>query len=404
MLGGSLVARTGDYDGRLAKEVALLWGGTHVQVAPEAWVERPHVTTGQVQERDRDGNLVTREVTTRDVVNGPIPLDSSRVQVQLHLDQRKKGLLWYDTYGVQFHAVWRVHNPDPEPRRVVVQFKFPSTEALYDEFRFQMGDSETPTVRDLSQGVQVAMELPAGGDAPVELSYRSRGLGEWTYAFAGQGVTQVRDFELTMKTDFEAIDFPAGSISPTLKAPDGDGWTLTWKFGSLVTGQHIGMDPPDRLNPGPLAARITWFAPVSLLFFLSVMVILGVLRGYNLHPMNYAFLSAAFFAFHLLLAYLVDHIDMNVSFLIAAATSVALVVSYLRLVAGTRFAVREAGLAQVVFLVLFSYAFFFEGYTGLTVTIGAVATLFTLMQITARVNWEAVFARREPSSPQALRP
>ena len=404
VLGGSLVARTGEYDGRLAKEVALLWGGTHVQVAPEAWVERPHVTTGQVQERDRDGNLVTREVTTRDVVNGPIPLDSSRVQVQLHLDQRKKGLLWYDTYGVQFRAVWRVHNPDSEPRRVVVQFKFPSTEALYDEFRFQMGDSETPAVRDLSQGVQVAMELPAGGDAPVELSYRSRGLGVWTYAFAGQGVTQVRDFELTMKTDFEAIDFPAGSLSPTLKAPDGDGWTLTWKFRSLVTGQHIGMDPPDRLNPGPLAARITWFAPVSLLFFLSVMVILGVLRGYNLHPMNYAFLSAAFFAFHLLLAYLVDHIDMNVSFIIAAATSVALVVSYLRLVAGTRFAVREAGMAQVVFLVLFSYAFFFEGYTGLTVTIGAVATLFTLMQITARVNWEAVFARREPSSPQALRP
>ncbi len=226
----------------------------------------------------------------------------------------------------------------------------------------------------------------------------------WTYAFAGQGVTQVRDFELTMKTDFEAIDFPAGSLSPTLKAPDGDGWTLTWKFGSLVTGQHIGMDPPDRLNPGPLAARITWFAPVSLLFFLSVMVILGVLRGYNLHPMNYAFLSAAFFAFHLLLAYLVDHIDMNVAFVIAAATSVALVVSYLRLVAGTRFAVREAGLAQVVFLVLFSYAFFFEGYTGLTVTIGAVATLFTLMQITARVDWGAVFARRESSSPQTLRP
>jgi hypothetical protein len=404
VLGGSLLARTGEFDGRLAKEVALLWGGTHVQVAPEAWVERPQTTTEQVKERDRDGATVTRDVTTRTIVKAPIPLDSSRVQVQLHLDQRKKGLLWYDTYGVQFHATWRVHNPDPEPRRVVAQFKFPSTEALYDEFRFQMGRSETPAVRDLSQGVQVAMELPPGGDAPVELSYRSRGLGEWTYAFAAQGVTQVRDFELTMKTDFNAIDFPAGSISPTLKAPDGDGWILTWKFASLVTGQHIGMDAPDRLNPGPLAARITWFAPVSLLFFLSVMVILGVLRGYSLHPMNYAFLSAAFFAFHLLLAYLVDHIDMNLAFVIAAATSVGLVVSYLRIVVGTRFAVREAGLAQLVFLVLFSYAFFFEGYTGLTVTIGAVATLFTLMQVTARVKWEEVFARREAVRPEGLRP
>ena len=43
---------------------------------------------------------------------------------------------------------------------------------------------------------------------------------------------------------------------------------------------------------------------------------------------------------------------------------------------------------------LFSYAFFFEGYTGLTVTVGAVLTLFVLMQLTARVDWGAVFAKR----------
>ena len=66
-----------------------------------------------------------------------------------------------------------------------------------------------------------------------------------------------------------------------------------------------------------------------------------------------------------------------------------------RVVAGTRAALLEAALAQVVFLVLFSYAFFFEGYTGLTVTVGAIVTLFVLMQMTARVDWAAVFARRQ---------
>jgi inner membrane protein involved in colicin E2 resistance len=184
-------------------------------------------------------------------------------------------------------------------------------------------------------------------------------------------------------------------MSPTEKTRDGAGWSLVWRFDSLVTGQRIGMDLPDRMNPGPLAARITWFAPVSLLFYLAVMVILGILRGHSLHPMNYAFVSAAFFAFHLLLAYLVDHLDVHVSFGIAAVVSVALVVSYLRLVTGAQFAIREAGLAQLVFLVFFSYAFFFEGYTGLTVTVGAVVTLFVLMQLTAHVNWGVVFARRQ---------
>ena len=64
---------------------------------------------------------------------------------------------------------------------------------------------------------------------------------------------------------------------------------------------------------------------------------------------------------------------------------------YLRIVFGAAFALLAAGTAQLVYLVLFSYAFFFKGLTGLAITIGAIATLFVLMQITARVNWNNVF-------------
>ncbi len=59
-----------------------------------------------------------------------------------------------------------------------------------------------------------------------------------------------------------------------------------------------------------------------------------------------------------------------------------------------RFAAVEAGLAQIVYLVLFSYAFFFEGYTGLTVTAGSIATLFAATQLTGRVRWPEKFARQ----------
>jgi hypothetical protein len=71
-----------------------------------------------------------------------------------------------------------------------------------------------------------------------------------------------------------------------------------------------------------------------------------------------------------------------------------LVVSYLRLVVNARFAVVESGLAQLIYLVLFSYAFFFDGFTGLTVTIGAIVTLFVAMQITGKIRWEEKFSRR----------
>jgi inner membrane protein involved in colicin E2 resistance len=151
------------------------------------------------------------------------------------------------------------------------------------------------------------------------------------------------------------------------------------------------MEMPERINPGPFAARVTFFAPVSLLFFLTVTVIAGATSGPALHPMHYWFISAAFFAFHLLLAYLVDHVNLHLAFAVAALTSVTLVVTYVRSIAGTTRLVLTIGAAQFVFLVLFSYAFFLEGFTGLTITIGSIVTLFVLMQVTARVAWDEVF-------------
>jgi inner membrane protein involved in colicin E2 resistance len=156
---------------------------------------------------------------------------------------------------------------------------------------------------------------------------------------------------------------------------------------------------PEKLQPGPLAGRISFFAPVSLFFFFFLMLIITTMRGIDLHPMNYFFLAAAFFSFHLLLAYLVDHVSIHVSFAIAAAVSVFLVVSYLRLVIGIRFATREAALAQFIYLVMFSYAFFLKGFTGLAITIGSVLTLFVVMQITGRIRWADKFSVKHGAEP-----
>jgi len=134
------------------------------------------------------------------------------------------------------------------------------------------------------------------------------------------------------------------------------------------------------------------FAPVSLAFFFTVLLAVVVLKAVPLHPIHLLLVAAGFFAFHILLSYLADVMNIHQAFWIAAAVSVLLVTSYLRLVAGVKFALAYAGLAQLVYLVGFSYAFFWVGRTGLTVTICAVVTLFVLMQATGRLNWHEVFA------------
>jgi inner membrane protein involved in colicin E2 resistance len=147
-----------------------------------------------------------------------------------------------------------------------------------------------------------------------------------------------------------------------------------------------------QMRPGALAVQISYFAPVSLFFFFFLMFVTSTLRGIDLHPMNYLFFAAAFFSFHLLLAYLVDHISIHLAFLVCSLVSTFLVVTYARLVVGMRFAAVEVGLAQLIYLVLFSYAFFFKGFTGLSITIGSILTLFVVMQMTGRIRWEEKFA------------
>jgi hypothetical protein len=390
-LGSSLLARAGGFDEKLEQEVEALWGRPHRQAAPSAQMLRPENQT-EIVETTRDGAAPIREAVSRPAVREiPLPLERTRARVDLHLEQRQRGLLWYPTYTVAFDADYEFRNPDAEARSLRIRFPLPAEDALLDDFVFSLDGAQLTSSADPSEGMVGEAQAAPGASVTLHVSYRSRGMRRWTYAFAPSGAIEVRQFELAMRTSFPDVDFPAGTLSPDSLTRRADGADLVWRFENLIAGQGIGMEMPERINPGFFAARVTFFAPVSLLFFLTVMVIAGATSGPALHPMHYWFISAAFFAFHLLLAYLVDHVNLHLAFAIAALTSVTLVVTYVRAIAGGPRLVRTTGGTQFVFLVLFSYAFFLEGFTGLTITIGAIVTLFVLMQATARVVWDEVF-------------
>lgn len=391
ILGSSLLARTGQFDSRLEHDVQLLWGGVHRQVAPNAWVFRPGTETETVETKEPDGKIVRKQVTKAVRRTWPAHLESTRAKVDLGLEHRRKGLLWYPTYTVGFNGTFQFRNPDEEERELHVRLPLPAQDALFDDFVFTIDGRTVVPAHDVSKEIVAVTTAAPGATVRLDARYTSRGIGSWTYAFVPTGVAQVKDFDLTMQTNFKGIDYPAGAVSPSTKRETPNGWQLGWTFSNLISGQAIGMALPEKLNPGPFAARVTFFAPVSLLFYFAVMVIMGATYGPRLHPMHYWFIAAAFFAFHLLLAYLVDHVAIHWAFAAAALVSVGLVMSYLRAVAGMRQALLRAGVSQVVFLVLFSYAFFFEGVTGLAITIGAIVTLYAMMQMTAHLSWDEVF-------------
>jgi hypothetical protein len=377
-LAGSVDYRTSASRGDLGQRVEGLWGGPQTQPAP-AFTYRP------------DGGASMR----------PLAISGSDVTADFTLDQRRKGLLWYATYAVDFAGTYRVTNAESVAASAQMTFPFPVADGIYDGFSVTVDGRDVPVV--YADGTARAeFALPAQDTVEVHTGYRTQGLDEWRYLPAPAGVGLVDDFTLEMTTDFSDVDYPADAVSPTRYESSGAGMRLVWEYGSLVTGRPIGLAMPKPTDPGPLAARIALFAPVSLLFYFAALVLLTATNGLRLHPINYGFLAAGFFAFHLLIAYLADHIDINLAFAVASAVSVALCVGYLALAIGWGRALREIALSQVVFLVLFSYSFFFEGFTGLAVTIGSVLTLAYFMGKTAHTDWESVFVRPR-TEPAAMR-
>jgi inner membrane protein involved in colicin E2 resistance len=387
ILGNTVQLRTHTQDSILRQQVGQLWGAPQRQKAPEVSYE---VAREIKTERTEGGKTVVETRTEKSTHF--LPVAQSNIDVDQRIDYRQKGLLWYSTYRVGFAGNYEVVNSTGEERELFFNFNFPNSGAIYDNFRLLVNGEEVKDLEIRSGVVGRSVRLKPGQAADFLVAYESQGMDEWWYDF-GDDVNQIKNFTLNMNTDFKDIDFPQNSISPTIKKETDKGWQLTWQYSNLLTGVKIGLLMPKKLNPGPWVASVSYFAPISLFFFLFVMFIITAMRSIRIHPMNYLFLCAAFFSFHLLLAYLVDHISIHLAFLICSLVSVFLVVSYMRLVVGERFAFFETGLTQFVYLVVFSYTFFFKGYTGLAVTVLSIVTLFILMQMTGRVNWSEIFAQ-----------
>ena len=368
LLAGTLQFRSNDTDSRLGSEVARVWGPTLTQQPPALFYESP-ASANAVRE---------------------IALEKSDVRIALNYDPKQKGLLWYRTYTADFDAEYSVKNPTPIPQTIYAVFKFPAADARYDRFSLEFGEKRTDKA-PVDGEIRESLLVPPDAEVPLKITYSATGVNSWAYSL--KAAKRVKNLHLAMTTNFRDINIPPGGESPTTRAVSGDSTTLQWNYTDVIGANAIGMDMPAVTNPGYVAGRMTFFAPVSLLFFFAVLVLVSIRERTDLHPMNYFFLAAGCFAFQLLFAYLVDLVPLTLSFLIAATVSLALVNGYLWRATTAQFAAISTA-AQFAYMVLFSYSFFFDGLTGITITIGAIVTLALLMGFTARVKWEDAFPSR----------
>ena len=91
-LGTEVTKRTNDYDHKLRRAVGELWGTNQKQQAP--------LLCGS------------------DGTNSPVsvPVEAGKISVDLKLEHRQKGLLWYSTYRVTFNGRYQITNSTNELR------------------------------------------------------------------------------------------------------------------------------------------------------------------------------------------------------------------------------------------------------------------------------------------------
>ncbi len=424
ILGTVNAGRTENQTRILQKRVQNAYGGPLRITPPQLYYEVIKERKGRVSGFETVSAYKEKEV-----------IDPSRsdVEMDLKLERRKIGNLWFPVFLAVYQGEYEYDTESvPAKFRSQPLFLLPglnSSESIYRSIEMKINGEVVQPLSKLvaSTPMELGPEVRVTGKINVEFHYETTGTEHMLYVLAGQQqrsgktgryddgsgrehapvarLTRLDNFNAKLTADFEKYDFPNRTIPPTKREKHDRTNEFRWQFDKTVTGKNIGLIVPEEKNPGDIAARISYFAPISLLFFVVVTIVFGLLTRQGLHPMHYFFLAATFLSFHLVFSYSADHVSMYLAFGIAALVSCLLTFSYLIRVHGWQHAAVSVSL-QLLYLVVFALSFFYKsptglGITGLIVTIVSVLTLFALMQLTGKIDWGDVFAATAEKKPIA---
>ena len=211
ILGATLFARTYDSGSLSSSKVESTWGSEQNQGPPSASFMKQVPKEGEAVENGK----IVKKTWNEDVPVG-LPLETSRVNVDLDLEHRQKGLLWYSTYKVRFNGVYGFRNSTDKEQVVTFQLQFPTSQAIYDNLTFNVDGNPVVLTNEKSTATGT-VKIGAGKTTQLQVGYTSQGLNQWRYNFGPGEVAQVKDFNLQMTTNFKDIDFPENTLSPTEK-------------------------------------------------------------------------------------------------------------------------------------------------------------------------------------------
>ncbi len=383
ILGGVNLSRTNDAKDKLKKEVITLYGDNVVIVLPKSYSKKI-----VYKDKENSKGKIVKVASTEKIYN---TLEKSDIKININLDPRKKGNLWFPTFKYSYKSEY-IFKAKKIDKKQYIYLQLGEENTIYNNIFLSINGKTINKKSVIAKKEAIEVIPDDNGYINIKFEYESSGLEDLEYIINKYDeISEINNFSLVINTDFEDYDFINSTMSPTTKEKTENGYKLTWELNEAITGKNIGIKIPNKLNPGEIISKVSFFSPIALFFFLIIILTLVLIFKINFHPMHFLLLSATFFSFSLMFSYFSDQMNIYLAFSISAIVSLILTVTYLRFFTPKIVYLVFAPLAQFIYLIVFSFSFFSDGLPGFIVTICSVITLFLIMQITGKLDWNEIF-------------
>ncbi|MED5164591.1 MAG: inner membrane CreD family protein, partial [Cyanobacteriota bacterium] len=197
ILGTNMGFRTDRAANQLTDDVVELWGRPLQQAPPSmslVW-EEEEIVEEDFYDPKLQRNFKEKKSVKTAHTEVLLPT-SSDVQADIRLDPRRRGLMWFALYDVDFQAQYSFVNHTERSENAEIRFRFPTEDGVYDNFRVLV-DGQDVAAAIGSGGPLTRIPVTPGQEVRIVVGYRSRGLDSWSY-HPNQGVGVVENLNIAL--------------------------------------------------------------------------------------------------------------------------------------------------------------------------------------------------------------
>jgi hypothetical protein len=281
--------------------VQTIWGSEQTQGELNLDLYYEQEETERIESEDLTKPAVLRKKIVRHDINSN-PFVSSRHEVVLRQNARKKGSAFYGGYETKCKFAWRLKNPTDRDLKSVLTFPLPANGAMYDDLYATLnGKDILPLMQLTNASLVLARDLKAAEVMDVSIGFKSRGMSYW-YMQVKES-REIRDFVLTLNlADLpkSRLNYPEGCMTPTEIKPttDGQGCILTYRLDHAISNKGMGISLPSLPQPGETTNAVLGEIERSWLLIFALLVL-----GLTLSSVRHAVLISLLFGAATALAY-----------------------------------------------------------------------------------------------------